>query len=257
MAMKPEPSRCLLCDGPWTGTEAHRSRGLHPRCYREIRTAGRLDEFPILRYRLPPKTRQLLPRMTVRCHGAPDCENRSRPMYERNPAASTFRCAECQYTFRTTGQYDPRLLPRYDVSLPPMERVRYWLDPDNRSKFRGVPTPFVRPGGPEGDCLIWQRVLGGNTRQMATGNNYPKVHWYKRQERVHRIVYSVLNDIPLKELLVVDHSCEIKQCINPAHLGAETLASNTAGRIRTRRHDRLWNDPEALRARLAELEQAA
>ncbi len=255
MAMKPEPPRCLLCDGPWTDAQPYLSRGLHRGCYHRMWHTGRLDEFPILRYAILPKPQA--PPVTVRCHGSPDCENQSKPMSQTNPNIPIYRCLRCQYVKRTTGGYDPRLLPRYDTTLPPMERVLYWLDPDNRSKFRGVPTPFVRPGGPEGDCLIWQRVLGGNTRQMATGNNYPKVHWYKRQERVHRIVYSVLNDIPLKELLVVDHSCEIKQCINPAHLGAETLASNTAGRIRTMRHDRLWNDPEALRARLAELEQAA
>lgn len=257
MATKPVPDRCLFCDGPWTGTEAHRSRGLHPRCYLEMRTAGRLDEFPILRYRLVPKTRQLLPRMTVRCHGAPDCENRSQPMYERNPAASTFRCTRCQYVKRTTGGYDRRLLPRYDVSLPLLDRVLYWLDPDTRQPLRGVPTPFVQPGGPDGDCLIWQRRLIGNPRQMADGSAYAGTHYNGRQERAHRLVYSAIHRVPLDELLVVDHSCEQKPCINPAHLGAETRSGNTAGRIRTMRHDRLWDDPDALRARLAELEQAA
>jgi hypothetical protein len=99
--------------------------------------------------------------------------------------------------------------------------------------------------------------MTGNLRQIESGSVYPQIHWHGRQQRVHRVVYSVLNDHPLDELLVVDHKCEIKQCINPAHLGAETLASNTAGRIRTMRHDRLWNDPEALRKRIQELEEDA
>jgi hypothetical protein len=252
MAMRSSPDRCLLCDDPWTGMEAHRSRGLHPRCYNQMRDVGRLDEFPILRYRLP--ARPPMEREEVVCL-TPDCDDTVTRYANR--MNKTYRCARCKYAKLRTGGYDHRLLARYDQSLPPMERVLYWLDPDNQQQFRGIPTPFVKPGGPDGDCLVWQRQLHGNTRQMATGNTYPKVHWYKRQERAHRIVYSVLNDIPLEELLVVDHRCEIKQCINPAHLGAETLASNTAGRIRTRRHDRLWNDPDALRARLAELEQAA
>jgi hypothetical protein len=250
MAMKSLPDKCLRCDGPWTDAQPHGYRGLHRRCYMRMRDAGRLDEFPILRYRLP--TRPPVVKEEVACL-TPDCGNTV--VRWSNRINKTYRCSRCQYLKTTTGGYDRRLLPRYDSTLPPKERVAYWLDPDHQQQFRGVPTPFVKPGGPEGDCLIWQRQLKGNPQQMETGNTYPTVHWYNRQERAHRVVYSVLNDIPLEELLVVDHSCEIKQCINPAHLGAETLASNTAGRIRTMRHDRLWNDPEALRARLAELEQ--
>ena len=174
-----------------------------------------------------------------------------------NRSNKTYRCARCQYVKRTTGGYDRRLTPRYDISLPLLDRVLYWLDPDTRQPLRGVPTPFVQPGGPEGDCLIWQRHLGGNSWQHASGRLYPKAHYNGKQDRAHRLVYSAIYRVPLDELLVVDHSCEEPSCINPAHLGAETLSGNTAGRIRTRRHERLWNDPDALRARLAELEQAA
>ena len=253
--MKPTPPRCLLCEGRWTDAKPYLSRGLHRGCYHRMWHAGRLDEFPKLRYGAPRKPQA--PKVAVGCHGSPDCENRSKPMSPTNPGASTYRCKACHRTYRNTGQYDRRLLNNYDFLLPPEERVAYWLDPTNVKNFRGVPTPFVKPGGPEGDCLIWQRSMTGSTQQIASGKTYPQVHWYGRQQRVHRVVYSVLNGIPLEELLVVDHQCEIKQCINPAHLGAETLASNTAGRIRTMRHDRLWNDPDALRARLAELEEAA
>ena len=246
------PPRCLLCGEPWTD-KPHLGRGLHHRCYHRMWYASRLEEFPILRYAVRVNY-EPVPKEKVSCL-TPDCENTTTRYVSR--INKTYRCSRCKYAKIMTGGYDHRLLARYDQSLPPMERVLYWLDPDNQQQFRGVPTPFVKPGGPDGDCLIWQRQLHGNRRQMETGDTYAKVHWYKRQERVHRIVYSVFNDIPLDELLIVDHSCEIKQCVNPAHLGAETLSGNTAGRIRTLRHDRLWNDPDALRARLAELEEAA
>ncbi len=252
MAMKPSPDRCLLCDGPWTGAQPHGYRGLHRRCYMRMRDAGRLDEFPILRYRLPtrpPVVKEEVPCLTPGCGGT--------VMRWSNRMNKTYRCNDCKSCHRLTGGYDPRLRRGYDVRLPDKERVAYWLDPTNVKMFRGVPTPFVKPGGPEGDCLVWQRAMTGNLQQTKSGSVYPQVHWYGRQQRVHRIVYSVLNDHPLDELLVVDHRCEIKQCINPAHLGAETLASNTAGRIRTMRHDRLWNDPEALRKRIQELEEDA
>ena len=253
--MKPTPPRCLLCEGRWTDAQPYLSRGLHRGCYHRMWHAGRLDEFPKLLYALPRKPQA--PKVAVGCHGAPDCENRSKPMSPTNPGASTYRCAPCQYLERTTGGYDRRLLSRYDVSLPLLDRVLYWLDPDTRQPLRGVPTPFVQPGGPEGDCLIWQRLLGGNSWQHASKNLYAKVHHNGKQERAHRLVYSVIYRAPLDELLVVDHSCEETACINPAHLEAETLAGNTAGRLKTLRLERRWNDPDALRARLAELEEAA
>ena len=252
MAMKSSPDRCLLCDDPWTGTEAHRSRGLHPRCYNQMRNAGRLDEFPILRYRRPARPPTV--KEEVVCL-TPDCGDTV--MRWSNRLNKTYRCNRCQYVKTTTGGYDRRLTPRYDISLPLLDRVLYWLDPDTRQPLRGVPTPFVKPGGPAGDCLIWQRRLGGNPRQIADGSAYPKAHYNGKQERAHRLVYSAIYRVPLDELLVVDHSCEQKPCINPAHLGAETRSGNTAGRLKTLRLERLLDDPEALRARLAELEQAA
>ena len=252
MAMKSSPDRCLLCDGPWTGTEAHRSRGLHPRCYNQMRDADRLDEFPILRYRRPARPPTV--KEEVSCL-TPNCGDTVMRYANRMNKAS--RCDRCQYVKRTTGGYDRRLTPRYDISLPLLDRVLYWLDPDTRQQFRGVPTPFVQPGGPEGDCLIWQRLLGGNSWQHASKNLYAKVHHNGKQERAHRLVYSVIYRAPLDALLVVDHSCEETACINPAHLEAETLAGNTAGRLKTLRLERRWNDPDALRARLAELEEAA
>jgi hypothetical protein len=146
-------------------------------------------------------------------------------------------------------------MPRYDSSLPLLDRVLYWLDPDTRQPLRGVPTPFVKPGGPEGDCLIWQRQLSGNPRQIAKGSVYAKAHYNGRPERAHRLVYSAIYRVPLDELFVVDHSCEQKRCINPAHLGAETRSGNTAGSIARRKNEALLNDPVALRAHLAKLEQ--
>lgn len=190
-----------------------------------------MDLYPTTQYAVPVEPIQ---KIEVKCL-TPSCTKTAMRIKRCGNSTLTFRCDPCKYTVRKTGFYDEKLLDRYDLTLPPKERVEYWLNPSNLKNFRGKPTPFVKWGGPEGNCLVWQRQLHGNPQQMAASQNYAKCHWYGRHERVHRVVASVMFGIPLKELLVVDHLCEVKACVNPDHLYPCTQSENTAGRIKTKR----------------------
>lgn len=72
------------------------------------------------------------------------------------------------------------------------------------------------------DCWLWR---GG------TANGYGKflVSWKNRERkqiRAHRWAYqSIVGPIP--DGLVLDHTCGIKLCVNPAHLEAVTQRENT------------------------------
>ncbi|OUW44338.1 MAG: hypothetical protein CBD49_00940 [Acidimicrobiaceae bacterium TMED189] len=228
------PDKCLRCDEPWTEENPYLARGLHGRCYRTTYNRGELDLYPSTRYKIPyqPRQRNVGARIEVECK-TPSCTRTA--MRTKGWGTQTFRCERCRYAKVKTGFYDETLLNGYDLMLPPKERVEYWLNPNNLKNFRGKLVPFVQPGGPEGDCLIWQRQKHGNPAQMAASQVYAKCHWYGKNERVHRVVASVMFNIPLEELLVVDHLCEVKSCVNPDHLHPCTLAENTAGRIKTKR----------------------
>ena len=228
------PDKCLRCDEPWTEENPHVSRGLHRSCYGKAWNKKELDLYPSTRYAVPyePRQENVGTKIEVKCL-TPACTRTA--TRTKGWGEQTFRCDRCVYAYRVTGVHDETLLPRYDYQLPPEERVPYWLNPNNLTTFRGKITPFVLSGGPDGDCLIWQKQLHGNPEQMARSQVYAKCHWYGKHERVHRVVASVTFGIPLEELLVVDHLCEVKACVNPAHLHPCTLSENTAGRIKTKR----------------------
>jgi len=240
------PTKCLSCSAKWSKTFPYLARGLCKKCYQNIHRYGGLDDYPKLRKRKPPKPpkpKQVKSETTCISEGC----TATRVMYER--FHDSFRCQPCKQAKKTYGVYDRTVLPKYDVSLPAKERVAHWLNPDNKAFYRGKLTPFVKRGGPDSECLIWQRRLNGSTQQRESYKDnpakglYPQVHFrdgstsYSTQ-RVHRVVYAVTHDIPLAELLVVDHRCGVRTCINPDHLGHETYASNTAGAIMGVRKDK-------------------
>jgi hypothetical protein len=77
---------------------------------------------------------------------------------------------------------------------------------------------------PVTDC--WHRLIH---MQGAEGYKYPALTWRvdgKRvQVRAARYAYT-LHIGPIPEGLTVDHTCNQKTCVNPAHLEAVTQAEN-------------------------------
>lgn len=80
----------------------------------------------------------------------------------------------------------------------------------------------VLPNG----CHLW---VGG-----LREDGYSRLKWNNRSTVAHRVLYEVLNG-PIKNKMVVDHTCFNRYCVNPKHLEAVTYSKNTQ-RAWDRRH---------------------
>lgn len=82
---------------------------------------------------------------------------------------------------------------------------------------------------PDGDCLLFSGA--------TAGHGYGAISWLGRQAPAHRVVYTAVHgEIP--EGLVVRHTCDVRRCVNPAHLITGTKAQNSQDMIERVRH---WN----------------
>lgn len=88
-----------------------------------------------------------------------------------------------------------------------------------------------------GECLDWQ----GSVRN----NGYGVVVYKGKQTSPYRLIYEMLHGVVLSEQDEIDHTCNNRLCINPAHLQRVSHAENTAlakARRITCRKGHPWNE---------------
>lgn len=84
-----------------------------------------------------------------------------------------------------------------------------------------------------GECWICQNY------QLNDGG-YPKLYHKTRQFLLHRFVYAQTNSISLGSIqgMVVRHTCDTPECVNPTHLVLGTQLDNIADMLQKGRNQR-------------------
>jgi len=78
--------------------------------------------------------------------------------------------------------------------------------------------PLTRYKEDKRGCWIWQGAIHPS--------KYGSIKWKGKATMAHRVVYEIVKgEIP--KGLVLDHLCNVKLCVNPDHLEAVSMSTNT------------------------------
>lgn len=63
--------------------------------------------------------------------------------------------------------------------------------------------------------------------ERLSRNGYGRVRWQGKELQIHRVVWELIEGIPIPEGILLDHLCRVRLCANPDHLEPVTVRVNT------------------------------
>ena len=102
----------------------------------------------------------------------------------------------------------------------------------------GVPSNFVARWQQSkiaaNGCLIWSGAL--------TNNGYGQTSWHRRMAGAHRLAWQMIFG-PIPPGLCIMHVCDVRACVNPAHLRLGTFGDNNRDTVAKGRHRNQHSPP--------------
>ena len=121
--------------------------------------------------------------------------------------------------------------------IPELHGQRIMRKDGRRSRWQSATTRFWHLVEKGDDCWLWTGAVFGGGYGRITVNG--------KRVAAHRFSYEAANG-PIPDGLFICHSCDVKSCVNPAHLFAGTQADNMQDWTR-KGFNRLVSDPSLLR----------
>lgn len=101
---------------------------------------------------------------------------------------------------------------------------------NNRSPFH-VRMAFYCIPEPNSGCLLWTGAYNNS--------GYGKITHECRELSAHRVAWEMQNG-PIPNGMMVCHHCDVRECINPAHLYLGTALENNRDAVRRGRRPRQY-----------------
>lgn len=99
----------------------------------------------------------------------------------------------------------------------------------------------VAKAGPN-ECWLWTgNLLNTGYGQIMITDGHP--------ETAHRVSFALANGVPIEQPIVVMHSCDVRACVNPAHLSAGDYRLNALDMVqkgRSSKHPRPYGSQHGM-----------
>lgn len=118
------------------------------------------------------------------------------------------------------------------------------LSPERKSKLQAILDKNTRKAGPD-DCWLYQKTHWKGYGRVGITLENGKV----LRMNAHRVAYALHYNMDIPPALMTCHSCDVRDCVNPAHIFLGTAKLNAKDALLK---DRRYKRPRGIRLEVAD-----